>query len=128
MITLVLTYYDNPLMLRKQLEYWRKYPENNNVQIVIIDDGSPNNPAEKVLTKGLFLGNIDVSLYRIKEDIFQNTVGARNLGFTQAPEGWVFNLDMDHIVPSESMENLLQQLDGLCPSCYYVPDRRVMLR
>ena len=132
MITLVFTYYENPEMLRQQVIYWRGYLKKiaDRVKIIIVDDGSTNYLAENEFNKFnkyTTLSGLDVSLYRIKEDIYQNTVGARNLGFTQAPEGWVFNLDMDHIVPSESMENLLQQLDGLCPSCYYLPDRRAMV-
>lgn len=124
MITIATTYYDNPLMLREQIQYWNAYPDHvkEKVKIIVIDDGSPNHLAEMTL-KDLELG-IDICLVRIEQDIFQNTVGARNLAFTYADEGWVWNIDLDHVIPWQSMEEVLNtQLD---PNKYYIPARRQM--
>ncbi len=70
------------------------------------------------------LPGLDISLYRIKEDIFQNITGARNLAFTQAEEGWVWSTDIDHVIPAESIKNFLDI--ELNPKYYYSPARRLM--
>ncbi len=127
-ITLVYTYYEAPDMLREQIKYWVKYPKEiaERVKIVIVDDGSPEKSAEGVI--GFFSSQIpdylDIKLYRIKEDINQNTFGARNLAFTLAKEGWMWNLDIDHVVPTESLVGLLN--NKLKPNIYYLPNRRIM--
>ncbi len=122
MITIATTYYDNPLMLTEQIKYWLEYPDHvkEKVKIIVIDDGSPNYPAEDYLQGH----KLHIDLIRIKQDIFQNTVGARNLAFTYA-DGWVWNIDLDHVIPWQSMEEVLNmQLD---PNKYYIPARRGML-
>ncbi len=116
-ITLIFTYYNSPQMLRKQMDYWQDYPEG--VKIIVIDDGSKNFCAKDVINER----RIDVELYRIKQDIFQNTMGARNLGFTVAPEGWVFNLDIDHVVPAECITALINYMGFMNRDCYYMPAR-----
>ena len=127
-VTLVFTYYEAPNMLREQIKYWVKYPKEiaDRVKIIIVDDGSPEKSAEGVFW--FFLSQIpdylDISLYRIKENINQNTFGARNLAFTVAKEGWVWNFDIDHVVPADSLLNLLEE--GLSPEVCYFPARRIM--
>jgi len=120
-ITLVLTYYECPDMLRKQMDYWQNYSKEvtDNIQVLVIDDGSKLFPAKDVLNERET--NVDLCLLRIKEDIFQNTMGARNLGFHYAPENWIWNLDMDHIVPTESIKAVINM--ELKTSCFYLPAR-----
>lgn len=120
-ITLIFTYYECPQMLRKQMDYWSEYPKEvtDNIQILIIDDGSKFLPAKGVLNERQM--DVDICLLRIKEDIFQNTMGARNLGFHYAPESWIWNLDIDHVVPAESIKALINlELNTLY---YYLPAR-----
>ena len=120
-ITLLLTYYECPDMLRKQMDYWQQYPKEitDNIQVLVIDDGSKEFPAKDVLNERET--NVDLCLLRIKEDIFQNTMGARNLGFHYTSESWIWNLDMDHIAPAESIKALLDL--ELNTTCYYLPAR-----
>ena len=127
-ITLVYTYYEAPEMLRQQVRYWNEYPKEvaERIQIIIIDDGSPNNPAFQAMSLILLklLSKIDIKLYMIKEDINQNTFGARNLAFTLAKDGWIWNLDIDHVVPAESLINLFKE--ELKLNTHYLPNRRIM--
>ncbi len=103
-ITLVITYYDAPEMLGQQMKYWCYYPDG--VKIILVDDGSPNYPAEEVFKEIDLSGLDEVELYRVKEDIFQNLAGARNLGFSRAG-GWVINTDIDHVIPPSTMTELI---------------------
>ncbi len=122
-LTLVITYYEAPLMLREQVKYWKDYSKD--VRIIIIDDHSVLYPAK------LILNDVDieatVELYRIDQDIFQNTFGARNLAFHLADDGeWIWNTDVDHVVPWESIAAFL---DMQCNTkgYYYIPAREIVL-
>jgi len=121
-ITLALSYYDNPEMLRLQFQYWQKYPKG--VNIIVVDDGSPNHPAKDVFSDSL-LNGVDVKLYRIEENIPWNSAGARNLAFSEASDGWVIATDIDHVLPAESMENLFTK--KLKPRRFYSLARRRMV-
>ena len=105
-------------MLTKQLEVWSQYPAN--VQIVVVDDGSPLHPISGVLA-GRTLPN--VAIYRINENVEGNVAGARNLAFLKAHNGWVVNLDIDHILPAISLNKLLKIESTLDPSRTYLPYR-----
>jgi len=86
MITIVLSYYENGLMLERHLEEWAGYaPEvKAELRAVVVDDGSPRDPAVAHLRNVGF----PVDVYRIRQNLIWNVAGARNLGMTQAPDGW----------------------------------------
>jgi len=100
--TLIVPYYRNPAMLKRQVEEWVQYPDF--IKIVCVDDGSPE-PAYDVLRPyGDALNN--VRLLRIMKDIPWNRGGARNLGAMQADTDWILHVDVDHILPVETAENM----------------------
>ena len=90
-ITLIVPYYRNPKMLLKQEEYWQLYPPE--LKIIVVDDGSPEDPADEVLSK-----NCPATIYRIDTDIPWNRNGARNVGTYMAITEWVLHIDIDHIL------------------------------
>lgn len=90
--TLVIPYYRQPEMLRRQLDVVSGYPRG--VQVVVVDDGSPE-PAADVIT-----ADDAVELYRIDIDIPWNRGGARNLGARVARSAWLVHVDVDHILPA----------------------------
>lgn len=115
-------YYDQPAMLRKQVEVWHTYPKWTwkFLELILVDDGSPNHPAFDVLMEQP-LPPFLVQLYRIQEDIPWNHGGARNLAFDRMGEGWAVLTDIDHILPLESVCSLL--FIDLLPALVYIPDR-----
>jgi len=104
----MIPYYENPNMLREHIKHWKLYSKEitEKLLVIIIDDGSPRNPAESVLKDADL--PFELQLYRIKENIPWNYTGARNLGFHVAPQGWVLTTDIDHIVEAESMDHLFK--------------------
>lgn len=106
-ITLIIPYYRAPQMLRKQMEVARSYPPG--LRVIVVDDGSPE-PA--VIPQ---MENVD--LYRILEDIPWNREQARNLGAYVAGTPWIIQIDIDHILPPECAERLLQH--DLNPKTWY---------
>lgn len=109
-ITLILPYYRNPGMLRRQAEEWAKYPSG--MRVIVVDDGSPSDPAHEVLPE-----DCRASIYRVNVDIPWNRNGARNLGSHVARTEWILHTDIDHILPAGNAEWLCTR--RLDPSHWY---------
>lgn len=108
-LTLIMPTYMNSRMLRLQYEGWAAWPEKlkRRVEIILVDDGSPD-PAVKVKRpKGL----PTLRIYRVTEDRPWHQHGARNLGADQAGEGWLLLTDMDHVLSEASAVSLLKMID-----------------
>lgn len=122
MITLVYTYYDNGGMLDRHFQEWDSYaPEvKRNFRAVIVDDGSPNDPAIGHMKDPGF----PVELYRIKENIPWNMMGARNLGMHVAPEGWCLATDIDHLLTADNAQRLVELMPHIASGEYALLARR----
>jgi len=123
-INLIYPYYNSAGILLKQLENIAGFPQQtlDHLQVIVIDDCSPHAPALPQIR--LFFGDSIpgwLNLYRVLVDIPWNQHGCRNLGAKIAPDGWLFMSDIDHMLPIESMNGLMQyQLD---PEKYYTLQR-----
>jgi len=104
-MNIVMPYYENPDMLRRHVQNWRKLKPA--ARIILVDDGSPCNPAEAVL-RVPGTDELDVRLFRIDVDIPWNQPGARNLGMMQV-QGWTLLTDMDRMIEPTEWRYLLQQ-------------------
>ena len=100
-ITFAVPYYNNPETLDYHIKEWEKMCScvTDFVHFLIIDDGSKI-PAKIPTTK------LNISVYRIEEDIPWNWTGVRNLAFTVALTEWVFMTDIDHEIRQEGFEYL----------------------
>lgn len=113
MLSIVLTYYNQPLMLSEQARIWRDYPEG--VEVIVVDDGS----AVPAKAEGC-------AIYRVTKDIPWHQDGARNLGAHVAAGEWLLFLDIDHIIPATELETLLELLPVLPAGCAFRPARRLV--
>lgn len=125
-VTILMPYYENPRMLRLQLHEWRMYRESEKAALraIIVDDGSPRNPAVAVINA---YGNVGfpINLFRVKPNIPWNQDGARNLGMKHATTRWVLMTDMDHVVMRDHVSRMLDFAShGAEPGEYYMPHRR----
>lgn len=125
-LVLALTYYNSPLMLAQHLKTWCGYSETlaHQIKVILIDDGSREHPAEKEIKK--WNPAISIELYRIIQDIPQNTFGARNLAFHIANvEGaeWVLNTDIDHVLPATGLFGFVDLRIHLTKALHYFPAR-----
>lgn len=98
-------------MLERHLEEWARYPLHvkQHFRAVIVDDGSPGDPAIEHLTPDS-LPLTSIELYRIKQNIPWNVGGARNLGMDRAPDGWCLLTDIDHLLEKAAAIELLNCL------------------
>lgn len=106
MLTLIVPYYRNPLMLAEQLSTWNKYPPG--FRFVVVDDGSPDPAFDIVVRTGSAATLERLQLYRIGVDIPWNRGGARNLGASVAETPWLVQIDIDHVLPPEAASELLR--------------------
>lgn len=105
MITVVVPYYRQPLMLKAQLETWARYDDEarTRLKFIVVDDGSPE-PAEPIIRES----GLEVDLYRIDKDIPWNRGGARNLGSKMCDTEWLVHLDTDHVLPPDAAKALVE--------------------
>jgi hypothetical protein len=72
--TLGFTYYNEPELLRQQLNLWKHYPHQ--VEIILVDDGSEEFPAYDIVKD---FDYPTFQLWRVDEDLGFNSHGCRNL-------------------------------------------------
>lgn len=121
-MTLVFIYYENPRMLRRQIECWNSYADlPSPPRIILVDDASPKFPAKDVLKNNPV--RVPFELHRIEQDIPWNFSGARNLGCRYA-DGWIHVSDMDTLIYAEDLK-LLTQL-ATDEKCFYLTRRMLI--
>lgn len=104
-VTLILPFYQQPLILQRQLAELNQYPPA--VQVIIVDDGSPV-PAEPVIraqASAALLAHL--RLYRVLVDVPWARGTARNLGAVEASTAWILQTDIDHVLPASCVPALL---------------------
>lgn len=119
MIALVYAYYENGGMLDHQMSEWASYaPEvQKHFHAIIVDDGSPTDPAAGHVQDVGF----PIELFRVKQNIPWNSVGAKNLAMKHAPESFCLVSDIDHVLrPGEARK--LVNMD-LKRDHFYLPTR-----
>lgn len=97
MISMVYPYYNNFDMLKFQFSVWKNYSDDllDSILFVIIDDGSSIKPKIEP--------GFNLLLATIKEDLYWNLTGAKNLGMHVARDKCVLT-DIDHVVPEETVK------------------------
>jgi hypothetical protein len=120
-MNLVFLYYDNPIMLREQIECWNSYV---NVlarlpTVIVVDDGSPHTHAADIVLRSR--SKVPIKVFRIKQDIPWNFSGARNLGCLQS-RGWIYVSDIDTLLLSRDAKKFFEGAP-LDKNCFYIPKR-----
>lgn len=113
MLTIVITYFNQPVMLAEQARIWRDYPAG--VEVVVVDDGS----AVPAQADGC-------AVYRVLKDIPWHQDGARNLGAHVAHGDWLLFLDIDHTIGAAELGRLLALLPMLPEGRAFRPRRRLV--
>lgn len=99
--TIGYTYYNEPELLKKQIEYWNNFPHE--IQIILVDDGSCEFPAEEVL-KDFTYPNFQ--LWKVDEDLGFNSHGCRNLIADLAESDNILFMDIDCFMSPENVAYL----------------------
>ena len=103
--TLILPFYRQPTMLTLQLAELNQYPPE--VQVILVDDGSPE-PAEPVVLEQATPELLrHLRLYRVLVDVPWARGTARNLGASKAETAYTLQTDLDHVLPASCVPALL---------------------
>jgi hypothetical protein len=109
-LTIALLYFAKPSMLLSQLENFASYPVELQQQltVLIVDDGSPEGlRATDYISTTEYVSHFRLRLTRITTEKAWNIGGARNLAFYLADTQRVLLLDLDMMVPVETMHKAL---------------------
>lgn len=109
LLTLVYSYYNNFVMLHRQIEEWDKYSQfvRDRLSIVITDDNSKKMPMPEID----FPEGVKGLQYRITgEKVPWNWLACRNIGAFHAKSKWLLLTDMDHMLSVGAAESLMHTL------------------
>jgi hypothetical protein len=118
----VYPYFDNPGMLKLQVENWNRFDGElrDLIRIIIVDDHSAASPAP-ILKKC----RMAVHCYRLRERFPWNMHECRNIGAheasTPSENHWLFMSDIDNMLTPEMAYTMLSKEPD--PSHYYTMDR-----
>jgi len=99
-VSVVMAYYENPLMLERQFTNFDRMSQEvkEHLEFVVIDDGSPKHPAQAP-----FIDGFKIQIHRMGIDIRWNQDACRNLGAREARHKWLLLTDMDHLIPEKTL-------------------------
>ena len=107
-ITINLSFYNQNKVLVDQVESWKSWTKDirDQFSFCIADDCSKV-PAMEAL-KNVDMSDIDLSVYRVNEDLYCNIAGVRNLSAQECKTEWMVILDMDTFVSEELATSMLK--------------------
>ena len=108
-ITISLSYYNqDKKTLVRHIESWKEFPVEirEKFSFFIIDDCSKI-PAHDLL-KDIDVKGLDLHMYRVKEDLYCNIAGVRNLGAKECKTPYMMIIDMDTVVSPVMSHELVE--------------------
>ena len=116
-ITVNLSFYNQDEVLKKHVNGWVSWSEEilKNFSFCIVDDCSKKLATEVIKT--IDISNIDLSVLRVKHDLYCNIAGVRNLSAQECKTDWMVILDMDTLITeklAKSMLGLVTNNSGIC--------------
>jgi hypothetical protein len=114
-LTICLAYYENAGMLERHYTMLAGLSADlkTKIELVVVDDGSPDNPARPPSVKV----GVSVCIYRILVDVRWNQDAARNLAVHKAVTEWLLLTDIDHLIPEATLRRCVY--GKLDPRCAY---------
>lgn len=119
-------YYDNPGILHVHLSTWAAFPKDvrDRLRLVIVDDASPNAPAETVMRD--YPIDVERRLFRIERDVPWGWPAAKNIAMHEIPDGPALVTDIDHVLEADAAAALLRM--NVRDDTHYIPARRKVNR
>jgi hypothetical protein len=107
-VTLVLPHFQNLGMLQEQQAIWADYPQRlrRQLHVIVVDDCSQDQ--QKPGPEHMWIdGLASVRLFRLLQKKRWNWLACRNLGALKATSDWLLLTDIDHGVPVETLDRLV---------------------
>ena len=108
MITINLSFFNQDNVLKKHVLEWKSWSESlkEKFSFCIVDDCSKTKATD--VLSDIDLSDLNISIYRVKEDLYCNIAGVRNLSAKECKTEWMVILDMDTFVSEELASNMLR--------------------
>lgn len=111
-VTLIFPYYENPVMMGRQLAHLAALPPDvkSALHLIVGDDGSSKAPLGPFTRSCMgALGLVSARLFRIKVDVRWNWIAVRNRAVDMADQDWVLMTDIDHLVPEATWRRIQER-------------------
>lgn len=117
-ITINLSFYNQNDVLIKQVNEWKSWRKEirDQFSFCIVDDCSKKSALD-VLAE-VDLSDIDLSIYRVLEDLYCNIAGVRNLSAQECQTDWMVILDMDTFIDESLSKSMLELTDTPSGKCF----------
>jgi len=120
-ITINLSFYNQNEVLIKQVNEWKSWRKEirDQFSFCIVDDCSKKLATDILYEDdGVDLSDLDLSIYRVKEDLYCNIAGVRNLSAQECNTDWMVILDMDTFIDESLAESMLELTDTPPGKCF----------
>lgn len=106
-VTLCYSYFNQASALLRHVDNWNKWSNylRNHFSFLVVDDNS-SIPALETITDRK-LNELNLSIYRVLDDLYCNISGARNLAAKKCLTEWMMILDMDTLVSEELAQSII---------------------
>ena len=117
-ITINLSFYNQNDVLIKHVLGWKSWSKElrEKFSFCIIDDCSQTKAVD-VLSE-IDLSDLNLSIYRVQEDLVCNIAGVRNLSAQECKTEWMVILDMDTLISEELASSMIQLCKAPKGSCF----------
>ena len=117
-ITINLSFYNQEQILREHVIGWNSLPNEilENYSFCIVDDCSKNFATE--VLKDIDLSKLDLCILRVKNDLYCNIAGVRNLSAQECKTDWMVILDMDTLITEKLAKSMLYLIDIEPGNCF----------
>ena len=107
-ITINLSFYNQNDVLLRHIEGWKSWSKEirDQFSFCIIDDGSKISAYDTL--NDTDTSELNLSVYRVEEDLYCNIAGVRNLAAQECKTDWMVILDMDTFVSEELASSMLR--------------------
>ena len=118
LITVNLSFYNQNDVLVKHVLGWKSWSKElkEKFSFCIIDDCSKTKAVD-VLSE-IDLSDLNLSIYRVQEDLVCNIAGVRNLSAQECKTQWMVILDMDTLISEELASSMIQLCKAPKGSCF----------
>jgi len=118
LITVNLSFYNQNDVLVKHVLGWKSWSKElkEKFSFCIIDDCSKTKAVD-VLSE-IDLSDLNLSIYRVQEDLVCNIAGVRNLSAQECKTEWMIILDMDTLISEELASSMIQLCRAPKGSCF----------
>ena len=118
LITVNLSFYNQNDVLVKHVLGWKSWSKElkEKFSFCIIDDWSKTKAVD-VLSE-IDLSDLNLSIYRVQEDLVCNIAGVRNLSAQECKTEWMVILDMDTLISEELASSMIELCRAPKGSCF----------